>query len=223
MANLHSAAWRNDPATPAQIRTLRLKFKYYPENGDWSALKKGEAADLLDNFFKALPPKEEDSATQPQIDYIKKLCEWTYEDPDEWLADLNRANVGKRIAELKQLRLDRNNRELTNPDLEEGMYLFRGEIYRVRMSKAHVLRAYQLVQLDRPVPASNGERTHQFIYARNLIRILRAEHRMTKEQAVAFGQEHSCCVRCATPLDPNILTKDGKRRHIGPECEKEWA
>lgn len=215
--------WRSDPATPAQIRTLRLKFRYYPENDDWTSLTKGEASDLLSGFFKGLPPREEEPASEAQIVYIRKLVRWTGEDESDWLDGLTKANANQRIPELKAILEEVRLKLSVKGGLEEGMYLKDGTVIRIKSAGDYYLRAFRLVKLNTPVPSSNGERHYRFESDNRLVRGLLPEHRMTKEQAVAFGQETGTCARCGLLLDPNILTKDGQRRWVGPVCELEWA
>jgi len=84
---------------------------------------------------------------------------------------------------------------------DQGVYRFQGEIYRVR-----VLR--------------NGNRVAEwlcggvYLYAKGMVYRLRPEHRLTLEQAIEWGHQHTACIRCGTELtDPKSIA-----RGIGPVC-----
>jgi len=90
---------------------------------------------------------------------------------------------------------------------ETGMYRVDGRIYKVlpsRTSERHY--AKELV--------GESEGGYRFVYAPGAMRFIRAEHRMTDEQAREFGRTTGICCVCARLLtDPKSIA-DG----IGPIC-----
>ena len=90
---------------------------------------------------------------------------------------------------------------------ETGMYRVDGRIYKVlpsRTSERHY--AKELV--------GESEGGYRFVYAPGAMRFIRAEHRMTDEQAREFGRTTGICCVCARLLtDPKSIA-DG----IGPVC-----
>jgi hypothetical protein len=90
---------------------------------------------------------------------------------------------------------------------ETGMYRVNGRIYKVlpsRSSERHY--AKELV--------GEGDGTYRFTYAPGAMRLIRAEHRMTDEQAREFGRTTGICCVCTTTLtDPKSIAAG-----IGPVC-----
>lgn len=90
---------------------------------------------------------------------------------------------------------------------ETGMYRVNGRIYKVlpsRSSDRHY--AKELV--------GEGDGTYRFTYAPGAMRLIRAEHRMTDEQAREFGRTTGICCVCTTTLtDPKSIAAG-----IGPVC-----
>jgi hypothetical protein len=90
---------------------------------------------------------------------------------------------------------------------ETGMYRVNGRIYKVlpsRSSERHY--AKELV--------GEGDGTYRFTYAPGAMRLIRAEHRMTDEQAREFGRTTGICCVCARLLtDPKSIEAG-----IGPVC-----
>lgn len=87
----------------------------------------------------------------------------------------------------------------------EGVYLLDGEYYRVLRAVHGSGNLYAKVF---------DPETQRFEYARGAMRKLRPEHKVTEEQAKAFGAAYGRCVRCA-----KVLTKDeSKERMMGDVC-----
>jgi uncharacterized protein DUF6011 len=90
---------------------------------------------------------------------------------------------------------------------ETGMYQVDGRIFKVlpsRTSERHY--AKELV--------GEGDGTYRFTYAPGAMRLIRAEHRMTDEQAREFGRTTGICCVCARLLtDPQSIAAG-----IGPVC-----
>ena len=90
---------------------------------------------------------------------------------------------------------------------ETGMYRVDGRIYKVlpsRTSERHY--AKELV--------GESEGGYRFVYAPGAMRFIRAEHRMTDEQAREFGRTTGICCVCARLLTDPKSIEDG----IGPVC-----
>lgn len=92
--------------------------------------------------------------------------------------------------------------------LEAGMYRVDGEIFRVQASReTGNLYAKRLNLL-----AEGAE----FVYAPGALRAIRPEHRMSQDEARAWGVEMGICCVCAAVLtDPESVA-----RGIGPVCGK---
>jgi len=92
---------------------------------------------------------------------------------------------------------------------EIGFYLLDGEVYKVRAGKENPDRTYAM-KLILPVGGGKG----RFAYAPGAIRTLRAENRLTLDEACALGHATGVCMICgATLTDPASVT-----RGIGPVC-----
>lgn len=82
------------------------------------------------------------------------------------------------------------------PELEDGMYVLDGVIFKV----VHAVHGSGNQYAKRFVaPAAPGERA-TFEFASGVVRKLRAEHKMALEEAVKFGQLYGVCVRCGAVL-----------------------
>lgn len=102
---------------------------------------------------------------------------------------------------------------------ELGMYLLEnGEVFKVQRSRqSGRLYAKNLRPVSGQRLTDDGHRVAwEFIYAPGAIWALKAEHRMTLEQAQAFGIRHGvCCICGATLKDAKSVTAG-----IGPVCAK---
>lgn len=94
-------------------------------------------------------------------------------------------------------------------ELEDGMYVLDGVIYKVQ----HAVHGSGRQYAKRLVPNSPGERA-SFEYAPGMIRKLRPEHRMTMEQAKEFGALYGTCCQCGRVL----TNEDSIEAGIGPIC-----
>lgn len=106
---------------------------------------------------------------------------------------------------------------------EGGFYQVGTRVFRLNLGGSGRLYAKELVELQVPQEASNGVRRFRWEYAQGVMRSIRPEHRLTREQAEEFGQRSSCCIRCGIELDPNITDRNGNKRFIGPVCEKKMG
>jgi hypothetical protein len=90
---------------------------------------------------------------------------------------------------------------------ETGMYRVDGRIYKVLPSRSSE-RHYAKELVD------ERDGTYRFVYAPGAMRLIRAEHRMTDEQAREFGRTTGICCVCARLLtDPKSIAEG-----IGPVC-----
>jgi len=116
----------------------------------------------------------------------------------------------------------------------DGMYTMGGVVYKVQRAVhgSGQLYAKRLVisrdcegheSLDGPIgnveycdgtcrPASEAEA--EFVYAPGIVTQLRPEHRLSLEQAKAFGRLYGICVRCGATLTDETSIAAG----IGPVC-----
>lgn len=106
---------------------------------------------------------------------------------------------------------------------EGGLYLVGTRVFRLHLGDSGRLYAKVLAELAVPRTASNGIRRFRWEFAKGVMRSIRPENRLTREQAEAFGRRFSCCVRCGIELDPNITDRDGNKRYVGPVCEKKMG
>lgn len=103
--------------------------------------------------------------------------------------------------------------------LEPGMYQREGVIYRVQEAKqSGRLYAKRLVECggDRLRDADEAVVHFEFEYANGAIYNLAPEHRMTTDEARAFGIRYGICCVCAAPLKDAESVALG----IGPVCRK---
>lgn len=207
--------WHLDPATGPQLALIRRKQLASDEEcltmtkGYASALIRAHAPTHLDRDGEASPA---------QVKLVKSLCEALDEAPGPHLANLSRATASIIIDQLQK-------RVATEAKLPEGFYMLDGQFYRVKLSSNGRPYANRLVKLLEPEQASNGWRTHRFVHTPFVVGRIRLRHALTREQAIKFGQETSSCIRCGVQLKPEIKTKSGESRWIGPDCEKKmgWA
>lgn len=93
-------------------------------------------------------------------------------------------------------------------ELEDGFYGFNGLIVKVQHGKESG-RQYALVM----EPGERGERG-SWVYGPGVVRDLTPAHRLTTEDAAAFGHVYGICGICgATLTDPESI-----ERGIGPVC-----
>lgn len=102
--------------------------------------------------------------------------------------------------------------------VEEGMYRdpATGDIYKVQIAHHGSGKPYakKLVKLDTVKTKGKKEYSHDFEYAPGAINRIQAAWRMTKEEAVEWGQLYGACCRCGTILTDERSIEAG----IGPVC-----
>jgi len=95
------------------------------------------------------------------------------------------------------------------PELEDGMYVLDGVIFKVQ----HAVHGSGKQYAKRLVPGAPGERA-TFEYAPGVVNRLRPEHRMTMDQAREFGALYGTCCQCGRVL----TNEDSIEAGIGPIC-----
>lgn len=105
--------------------------------------------------------------------------------------------------------------------LEPGMYRVDGNIYKVQKARngAHMY-AKLLTLIDTGSTKDDGSIVYRgsFEFAPGMMRVLRAEHRMTLAQAQEFGSNYSTCCNCGRTLSAAQSVAEG----IGPICSSRF-
>ena len=86
----------------------------------------------------------------------------------------------------------------TVPVSEPGFYLHDETLYRVQESRSSGRLYAKILVVDE---TADGERKGRFEYANGAVYRLRAEERLTAEQAARLGHAYGFCVRCCKALD----------------------
>jgi hypothetical protein len=94
------------------------------------------------------------------------------------------------------------------PALEDGMYRRNGQIYKVQHAVHGSGRQYAKVLAD------NGDGSFSFQFESGAIARLRAEHRLSLEEAQEFGKIYGVCCVCSRTLTDERSIDAG----IGPVC-----
>lgn len=111
--------------------------------------------------------------------------------------------IDRLIAKIQELKA-------ADHQIEDGMYLLDGEIYKIQYAVHGSGKPYAKRLVP---PATEGERA-RFDYAPGMVRKLRPEHRMSLEQAREYGELYGVCVRCGA-----VLTKEKSiERAMGDTC-----
>jgi len=150
-------------------------------------------------------------ASDAQIKFLRNLLAEKLEDPAEALAwldthKLSKADASAKITEYKAMPTVNRAAEL-----DEGMYQVGEDIYKVYFTRGSEERAPQLVtkQLIEGRFEYKGKRPLLFITA---------EHRMTLEQAMEYGQITGTCCNCGRLLTNEESIANG----IGPICASKF-
>lgn len=105
-------------------------------------------------------------------------------------------------------------------ELVEGIYRFEDQTYKVQRSKgsgrlyAKVFRTFDADEAAAYAESHAKPRAGAFEYATGAMRRLRPEHKLTLEQAKAYGRELVFCVVCGANLENEVSRAAG----IGPVC-----
>lgn len=108
------------------------------------------------------------------------------------------------------------------PQVTEGMYRDpgTGTIYKVQVAHhgSGNLYAKQLVKLDEVRVKRNKEYSHDFEYAPGVIRAIKPEWKMTRDEAAEWGRLYGACCKCGTILTDEKSIAAG----IGPVCAESF-
>jgi hypothetical protein len=154
-----------------------------------------------------------------QLAFVQKLLSERDIVPAIPLAELNKREVSKLIDELLKLPKVARKPVAAPVELEDGMYLKDGEIFKVQHSRSSARQYAKQLRVvleaefdDEDDIVRPGEIV--FDYIPGAIRKLTAADRMTLEQAEEFGALYGTCVRCG-----RTLTKEKSiARAMGPIC-----
>jgi len=159
-------------------------------------------------------------ATENQIDYLRSLLATRVIDSDvradlearisDGTLDKSRASQG-----IDRLRIAPKSAPSTSKvvNLEEGVYRRDGQIFRVQRSRESGNLYAKRLELD----LMSGDKP-RFVYAKGAITALTSAHRMTREDAKAFGVETGICCVCGAFLTDAKSVSEG----IGPVCAKRF-
>lgn len=158
-------------------------------------------------------------ATPSQINYLRDLLGARVIDADV------RADIEARLAD-GTLDKDRASRAIDRlrvapkvaavkvaANIEEGMYRKDGVIFRVHRSRESGNLYAKRLNFD----LFSGSKPN-FVYAKGAISGLTAEHKMSKDEAKAFGVETGICCVCGAFLTDEKSVAEG----IGPVCAKRF-
>lgn len=155
-------------------------------------------------------------ATEAQIARLIKALTERIEDPQasldaiKWVNEhrLSGSLVSAKITEYEAKPKVREafSHSTTSGDLEVGMYRVDGEIYKVQMSQGYYGSAGRLY--------AKHLTEEGFQYAPGAIRKIRANHRMTLEEAKEYGRITNTCCVCGRTLTNEKSMAEG----IGPKC-----
>lgn len=99
---------------------------------------------------------------------------------------------------------------------ELGIYRYDGEIHRVKRSRT---TGYHYAQRLTIVRNDEGKNTGEWVPAKGMIYKLKPEHRLSLEEAKAWGKVTEVCCRCGAELENDGSIEAG----IGPVCAtKGW-
>lgn len=92
---------------------------------------------------------------------------------------------------------------------QDGIYLMDGQVFKVQKAVHGSGHLYAKL-LDTA--------TKKFVYAPGMVGKLRAEHKMTLEQAKEYGALYGICCNCCATLTNEVSIEAG----IGPVCAKKF-
>lgn len=95
--------------------------------------------------------------------------------------------------------------------VEPGLYRVDGSVVKVYLTNTNRLACKRLVVL--------GSGRGSFRYERGLLGKVRDEHRLTEDEAQAFGRQHGLCCACARHLDDDRSLAVG----YGPVCADHYG
>lgn len=127
--------------------------------------------------------------------------------------------------------------ERREQQVDEGFYCMDGTVYKVQIAvhgsgkpyaKALICELLTPQEVEKEFARlatgykPSGDQVFskgRWEYARGVVRQLRPEHRLTREQAAELGKLYGCCVRCGATL----TREESIERGMGPVCAgKMW-
>lgn len=173
-----------------------------PDTEEPKVVPSPKQRELIEKLTRELQGLDAETA-QAAIDYTAHMDVHSLWTPgregniSRWIDRL----IGK-VSELRETR--------PTVDIEDGMYVLDGEIFKVQHAVHGSGRQYAKQFI---APANSGDRA-EFAYAPGIVRQLRPEHRMTMDQAREYGALYGTCVRCG-----RVLTReDSIERMMGSTC-----
>lgn len=189
-----TAKRRGIPATDRTREYLsNLQNELTDMRAEWMALKGASAEDIhtFRNTAADLMDEQLKTLTQSEASAV---------------IDRTKESLMKGRAELAKLRASAGNAPAAAPawELTEGAYMLDGKAVLVQRSR-------ESKRLYAKVWDADAE---TFVYAKGITYRLRAEHRMTLEQAAEFGKAFGVCAECGRLLTNKLSVELG----IGPIC-----
>lgn len=230
--------------SPKQVRFIKgllaerdtRNLVMLPGSEDIENMSLRGARDLIDRLLAcpmradAPATRKPESASPEQTNYIRILLAEREVTPGTQTENLSKREASALITALKAApyrprettaSVPAPNRASASQELEAGIYLCDGTVYKVQRAVhgSGYMYAKKLTALDEPytkmVRGKETKVTHEFVYAGIApLRKLTAEMRMDLAQAIEFGAVYGVCVRCARTLTDEKSIERG----IGPVC-----
>jgi hypothetical protein len=179
------------PITPRQVEFLQSL--------------RGEFLDLMIE----LSPEDGEEIEAGRAQYLDNVRRLSTAEASRQI-DATKASIAKMRQQVRNAKVAQRATEpaAAPAEIEAGMYILDGEIYKVQVAVHGSGRPYA----KRLVPGEFGQAS--FEYARGIVRRLRPEHRMTLDQAREYGALYGVCVRCGATL----TREESIERAMGPVC-----
>jgi hypothetical protein len=174
-----------------------------------------DASNLIDRL-RRLPadPKQVDAGAQAKIDGLVAVLDQLDARDRSFASDLVRSFRQRGdLSERQWPWVERLTAKATAPKVEPaepGLYMVDGNIVKVYLTQNR--------RLATKVLHANGSHG-SFSYSPGWLAKVRPEHRLTEEQARAFGKQHGFCCACALDLDDDRSLAVG----YGPVCAKRYG
>ena len=145
-------------------------------------------------------------ASEKQIEFIKSLAASKGVEVDT--ENMGAKQASAKIDELKTLADAPKTKVANRPELEDGMYQTGDDIFKVQ----HAVNGSGRQYAKKLVNYGNNE--FGFEFAPGMVGKLKAENRMTREQAEEFGKLYGTCCVCGRTLTDEKSIERG----VGPVC-----
>lgn len=203
------------PVSPKQVALIRRlmaerdtsKLVRLPGSEDVERMSLAGARDLIDRLMGCpeLPESERPvwPASEKQLGYLRSLADRKGLDLQPMFAEpITAEGASKAIDYLRSLP------DAPKPppaaELEPGMYLVDGTVYKVQRSR----------ESGRLYAKRLNRESQRFEYAAGAVREIKPDHRMTLEQAKQYGATYGVCCVCSATLTNEASIEAG----IGPIC-----